>query len=209
MLKKFIKQCWPVMALIIAVFGLGAFLGALGVETLSKENVNQLTSVLDNFNASISDISTYSTASIKTILINNIITWSVIYFLGLTVIGVPMVLILVFMRGFNLGFTIAFLLAQKAKTATILAVTSIIPHNLLFLPAIFISSIAALSFSILIIKRLFNNYIPIWTGLIGYTGIMLAAGILYSAAALVEAFITPWIIQWASSVIDKSWSIPF
>lgn len=202
-----IGQSWPLFLVIILFFGLGVFFGALGVDTLSQENVNQLTGVIDTFLAGISELHTNPAATVQKALTDNLVTWGVLFFLGLSIIGIPLILLLVFMRGFTLGFTIGFLAKQKSSTGTLLAITAIAPHNLILIPALVISGVAALSFALILLQRFFNTKIRVLPNFLGYAGVMLMVGIAFSGAAVVEAYVTPWLTRAASSLFNGSWSL--
>ncbi|SMB98545.1 stage II sporulation protein M [Thermanaeromonas toyohensis ToBE] len=117
-----------------------------------------------------------------------------LYFLGLTVIGAPFVLVTIFSKGFILGFTVAFLVQEKALAGVILALVSVLPPNLLRLPALFWSGILSLSFSL-----------GLWKGrasgssfarqLIAYSLAMVALAIMSTLGGLVEAYLIPPVIR--------------
>lgn len=56
-----------------------------------------------------------------------------LWFLGLTVIGFPLILAFVWFRGFSLGFTVSFLLHDRAGAGILITIMSILPQNLLFI----------------------------------------------------------------------------
>ncbi|MGB9662709.1 MAG: stage II sporulation protein M [Moorellaceae bacterium] len=76
----------------------------------------------------------------------------VLWFLGLTVLGGPLIILLLFVKGFILGFTVAFLVQEKALQGVALSLFSILPANLLRVPALFLGGALALSFSLSLMK---------------------------------------------------------
>lgn len=214
--NRFIKRfsystvrSWPLFLVVIIIFGVGVFFGAASVNNLSQEHISQLTGIIDKFLASTPDLHSVPVEIIKPALRDNLMAWGVLYFLGLTIIGIPMVLVLIFMRGFTLGFTISFLATQKSSIGTLLSITSILPHNLLLLPALFVSAVAAISFSILLLQRFFDTKVRVWPGFLGYSVVMILTGLLISFAAVIEAFVTPWLTRMASVIFTGGWSLPF
>lgn len=204
-----IDRCRPLFLIIILLFTLGVFFGTMGVDTLTEENVNRLTDIVDKFEAGIPQLNADPPGIVQKALTDNLVTWAVLFFLGLTVIGIPMVLILIFMRGFTLGFAISFLAKQKSGAGTLLAITAIAPHNLILLPALFLSGAAALSFALILVQRFFNTRVRVLPGFLGYTVVMLTAGILFSGAAVIEAYVSPWLTRTASNLLSGNWSLPF
>jgi len=200
---------WPLFVVVILFFILGVFFGTLGVNSLSPDNTSKLTGVIDSFINSASDLQNESRVALQNSLYDNLLTWGVIFFLGLTIIGIPMILFLVFMRGFALGFTISFLTGHKAEAGLLVTLTAIAPHNLILIPALFVSGAASLSFALVLLKRFFNTKIRVLSNFTGYLVIMLITGTAFASAALVEAFVNPWLTRMASSLLEGRWSFPF
>ncbi|MCG0277636.1 MAG: stage II sporulation protein M [Thermanaeromonas sp.] len=122
----------------------------------------------------------------------------VLYLLGLTVIGAPFVLVAIFTRGFILGFTVAFLVQEKALVGILLALVSILPPNLLRLPAVFLAGILSVSFSL-----------SLWRGrtsgiftreLITYSLSMAGLGVLVTLSGLVEGYLIPPLLKFMLNV---------
>lgn len=116
-----------------------------------------------------------------------------LYLLGLTVIGAPFVLAAIFSQGFILGFTVAFLVQEKTLAGIVLALVSVLPPNLLRLPAVFWAGILSLSFSL-----------SLWRGrtsgsfareLIVYSLSMAVLGIVVILSGLVEGYLIPPVIK--------------
>lgn len=80
-----------------------------------------------------------------------------IWLLGLSIIGLPLVLILLFMKGVFVGFTVGFLVHQLGWQGLGLAIISIAPQNLIMVPLIIAASVLSISFSIQLGKYLFSQ----------------------------------------------------
>ncbi|SHG75519.1 stage II sporulation protein M [Desulforamulus hydrothermalis Lam5 = DSM 18033] len=141
--------------------------------------------------------------AVKNAIANNLFLVGLFYLLGLTVIGMPAVLVLLSARGFSLGFTIGFLTRDKVGEGMVIALASVMPQNVLFIPAIYLAGVAALSFSWLLIKRLLDSKQPVLPGLLGYHVLMLVVCCIAAAAGLVEAFVTPDLTRAAINLLIK------
>ncbi len=83
----------------------------------------------------------------QSILDNVLKTAALLFVLGLTVIGAPLVLGIVFLRGFVLGFTVGFLIQETSLNGLILAAAAVLPpHNVVAVPAIMIAAGGCTSF---------------------------------------------------------------
>ncbi|MCM3633133.1 stage II sporulation protein M [Paenibacillus camelliae] len=127
--------------------------------------------------------------------------WAVAFILlGISIIGVPIVVILNFLKGFLLGSSI-FMLTQAFGTEGIwLSLLTIAPHNIVVIPALIVLSSSAISFA----AFLFNNRIRKHQGvlssqLLSFSTIATAMLLLLAAASLIEVFVTPKLLEWYSS----------
>lgn len=199
--KSSLKNSWPIYLLAFAALATGIAFGWLGVHALQTETLGQLTQYLDNFVNKANDVMIDRSQVVKNTVFNNLFFIGIIYILGLTVIGTPAILALLFARGYSLGFTVAFLTQEKAGEGVILALTSVVPQNILLIPAVFLASVAALSFSWLLIRRFGNSKLPVMSGILGYHVLMLVVCCISAAAGIVEAFITPDLIKAAANFL--------
>lgn len=199
--KSSLKNSWPIYLLAFITLATGIAFGWLGVHALQSETSGQLSQYLDNFVKGASDVMIDRSQVVKNTIFNNLLFIGIIYILGLTVIGTPAILALLFARGYSLGFTVAFLTREKAGEGIILALTSVMPQNILLIPAIFLASVAALSFSWLLIRRFGNSKLPVMSGIFGYHVLMLVVCSISAAAGLVEAFVTPDLIKAAANFL--------
>ena len=158
---------------------------------------------LDQFMLQADKLMIDRSSMVRDTITNNLVYIGIIYLLGLTVIGMPAVLALLFARGFSLGFTISFLTKEKAGEGIMLALTSVVPQNILLIPAILLASVAALSFSWLLIKRFLNSRLPILSGFVGYHMLLVVVCCICIAAGLVEAYITPELIKVTATFLSK------
>lgn len=117
-----------------------------------------------------------------------------IWFLGLTVIGLPLILAVVFLRGFSLGFTVGFLYQEKALTGVLIALVSVLPQNLVYIPLLIMWAVIALNFSIFIVKGRNSSVMPLGTGFISYSILMLVFLLLFLLGAFIEAYLSPWLL---------------
>ncbi|ABO49630.1 protein of unknown function DUF95, transmembrane [Desulforamulus reducens MI-1] len=201
--RSSLRDSWPIYLLALITLMAGIGFGSLGVHAMQDETFGQLTEYLDNFISKAGSVIVDRPLVVKNTILNNLLFIGIIYFLGLTVVGTPAILALLFARGYSLGFTFTFLTRQRASEGIVLALTSVVPQNILLIPAIFLASVAALSFSWLLIKRFSNSRLPVMPGLVGYHVLMMIVCSIVAAAGLVEAFITPDLIKAAANFINS------
>lgn len=118
-----------------------------------------------------------------------------IWALGLTVIGIPLILAVVFMRGFALGFTVGFLLREKAGAGVMLSLISLLPQNLVYIPLLLVAAVLAVNFSLYIVRGRGYGKAALGVSLLGYTALMGLMLTVFMLGAFVEAYLVPWLLH--------------
>lgn len=197
------RGSWSVYLLVLIIFSCGIFLGSLFALNMDNNKSGELSQYVGSFIKNAETIDFQSSQMAHSAIKNNIIITISIYLLGLTIIGVPIILAILFARGFILGFAVCFLTRDMSFEGILLTVSSILPHNMLYIPAIYLASVLAVIFSVTLWKRNFDSGIPIWPRLLNYTGLMFLVLIIAVLAGLVEGYGTPYFTKIATGFIAR------
>jgi stage II sporulation protein M len=121
-----------------------------------------------------------------------------IWILGLSVIGLPITLLLLFFKGIVVGFTVGFLVNQFGLDGFFISFVSVMPQNLLLIPAFLIVATGSISFSLKIIKQLMSNRIrePLIHQSLKYTLYMVTAVIFIVLGASFEGYVSPTLMKY-------------
>lgn len=129
----------------------------------------------------------------------------VLWLLGITVVGIPGVLALNFLKGSLVGFSVGTLINQYAWKGVLFSLVSIAPQNMITVPAMIITSAAALSFSMFVVKnRLLQQKGKLAPELSAFTSTALLMLLLFAGAALFEAYVSPSMISWVSPFLSPA-----
>lgn len=127
-----------------------------------------------------------------------------VYMLGITVIGIPGVLALNFLKGVVVGFTIGTFVLQYAWQGLFFSLVAVMPHNIILIPAMIVVSAAAISFATFLVKnRLLRQEEALLPQLGSYSSTAVLMLLLFAGAALFEAYMAPSLIQWASGLLSS------
>jgi len=131
-------------------------------------------------------------------LSNHLRTGAILWGLGITVVGVPLVAVVLFTRGFVLGFTVGFLVKELGWPGLVLASLAVFPPNLLAVPALLVLGVSSLSFSLLLLRTRFDRRrrLKLPEEFLAYTFLALGSGTLLVAASAVEAYLSPVFLRW-------------
>lgn len=132
----------------------------------------------------------------------NLSSAGLIWLSGLTILGSPGAFIILFVRGFSIGFTVAFMVREMSGPGAALAVASVLPHNILAVPALILASLASLSFSWAVIKtRLIGVPSDVKLAFARSVAGVTASAILLSVASFVQAYVSPAILILAARFV--------
>ncbi|USG63603.1 stage II sporulation protein M [Brevibacillus ruminantium] len=123
-------------------------------------------------------------------------TVAIMWVLGLSIIGLPMILLMLFLKGVVIGFTVGFLVNQLQWQGVNFALMGVLPQNLLVVPALIIVGVSGISFSLRLIKtRLLSKRDGIMSHFIGYSVLVIAMLLVLTAAATFESYVSPKLMQ--------------
>lgn len=196
-----LRQSWPAYLAVIVLFALGIAAGALSVQRLQADQARELSIYLDQFMMQAGVIEVDTARALRDVLYSDIVVILAVYLLGLTVIGIPVILGIIFTRGFVLGYTVCFLTMEKDILGIILACAAILPQNTILIPALLMAGVASLSFAVLLARRFNNSKIIVWPSFVAYSGLIIMVLVISAAAGLVEVYFTPFLVKLAANYI--------
>jgi len=109
-----------------------------------------------------------------------------------TVIGVPLTVVVLFVRGFVIGFSVGFLFSEMGAKGVALSFLAILPQNIIAVPVILAVGVSSLAFSVLMVRqRVGRFHVNLAEELLAYTFTCLVLSALLVGASLIEAYVTP------------------
>jgi len=184
--------------LVVVMFALGVGAGAWAVRALDAAQRAELVTYLEELGRVIGDGAGGQSGPeiLRASLVQNLRTLAAMWLGGLLVIGVPLALLLVMVRGFAIGFTVGFLASEAGWRGVVFSLGAVLPHSLLAVPALWAAAVGSLSFA----GRVWSARRRRWAGalagdVVAYLGIGMVAGCLLGLASLAEAYITPALIR--------------
>lgn len=190
----------------LLVFVGGVVFGALAVKSLPEQQKAELVGYLQIFfqGFSVWTAESYSSTDLfVNVMSNHIKTVGLIWLLGFTVIGMPLVWFIVFTRGFVAGFTVGFLINEYIMKGLVFALAAVLPHSILSVPAVIAAGVSATSFSLWLARKQRNSKTTIGYEAIGYSVLCLAMLLVLLIAALVEVYISPLFMKFVVAMLFK------
>lgn len=135
-LLQHVKDNLKSYLLVAIILLIGIVLGVLFVNNLQQEQSQEVQNYVSEFVSSIQNGTSIDTGKVlRHSMKNNLILAIVMWFAGSTVIGIPIVLGIVWYRGFCLGYTISALIAiLGVGKGSLFFATAMLLQNLLLIP---------------------------------------------------------------------------
>lgn len=183
------------LTILLAVIIISCILGILFPVFLKESNKDLIKTSIEEFLLAIDKNQVNYLNSFFQSLTNNTITTSLIWLLGISIIGIPIITISIFIKGFLVGFSFISIVITYGVKGLLIALIYTLP-NIINLFSSFLLGYYAISFSGMIYRNVFKketqDFSPIVKRYIKIGIIFLIFSILIS---LVESYLVPQILK--------------
>lgn len=202
-MHSYMKEHLTLYVFVSVLFAVGVVFGALMVNALSLEQKQEITRYLGSFFQTMNQNSELDGRQAFFQVFSMHMKWiALIWVMGLSVIGLPLVLVLDFLKGVLIGFTVGYIVGQLSWKGMLFALVSVAPQNLIIIPVLIICSVTALSFSIYMIKnRFIGRGGTMFQPLIRYTAGTCSLAIVLCIISVYEAYLSPILMKWVTPML--------
>mgnify|MGYP004554483175 CR=1 FL=1 len=178
---------WFMGATVCLVAGL--IVGVVMAADMAHSN-SQLATFADGFLNALPGLTMDSTLETGAALAGNWRFFAFLWFLGLSLFGIPCIGGLLFLKGFALGFSVSFLVGRQVSAGLLVSILGVLPQNLLLIPAVLLGGTLAAVFSR-----------QIWQGRVGARQVALYSGcfalllLVGAVAAWLQGYVAPALLQ--------------
>jgi len=185
------------IVLFLAIIALIALIsGSILVVLLDKSDKSIISTYLNNFINDLSQNKIEYIPVLKDSLISNIMLVLGIWLLGISVIGIPIILFLCFSQIFTFGFALASIILNYKFKGLLLAFIYTFPHYLMFMVMLLIITSYSIILSTKIITTIFKKKQLDFKIISNkYLWILLFSFIIVIICSLYETFLLPNIIK--------------
>lgn len=152
---EFIQTNSKTCLILLIIFFIGVLLGVIFVNNCKETQENQIKSYIQNFVDGIRE--NYQISSTKLLwnaIMKNFITALVLWFLGLTLIGVPLIYLFIGYKGYCIGFTAGSIIATLGGAkGTLFIASTMLLQNIIYIPII----IALATSSVKLYKKIMED----------------------------------------------------
>lgn len=200
--NSIIKQKKVYLFLFVLIF-IGMLAGGLFWFVISNEDKLLVSSDLTNFFNLIKDGTNINyTASLFNSIITNLLYIILIWLLGISIIGLPIILVMLAFKSFIVGFSISSIIAIYGFKGILGALVYVFPHQIVFLLLLILLGFYAMSFCIKLFKYLFlKQIINFKNTMRKYLKILIISCITAVIISLFETFISTFFIKLFTTII--------
>jgi stage II sporulation protein M len=191
---------------VTVLFLMGVIFGAVIVNTLDLQQQEGLLTYLSHFFEGLhQDGIADPEVAFQHSLGDHLKTLGLLWILGLSVIGIPILLIFIFLKGLVVGFTVGFLVSQLSWKGLWFAFVSVVPQNLLVIPVFIIVAVSGMNFSLLLVKnRLIHHRGTIYPQFVSFSILVTCMGGMMLLSSLFEAYLSPYLMKGAIPLLEAT-----
>ena len=196
-LKKTIKYDKKIMTFLNVIAIIGIIAGSIFMIVLSKNDKDiVLNSIKDFFDKLINNKFNFI-GTLKNTALSNFLFSFIIWVIGISVVGVLIVIFIIFYKSFTLGFTISSIIYTYSIKGTLLALIYVFPHMVINLLILLYLSSYSIKLSIILIKSILKKDNLNFKAFINnYSKVFLISIVLLTITSLYESFIAPIILRY-------------
>lgn len=188
------------VVLLILLF-IGIVLGVFFVNNCNETERKEISEYINNFITTLKESNSIDKkALIKVSLQKNILIGIILWFIGSTIIGLPLIYFFVVYKGLCLGYTISgTMIALGTGKGLAFCLSTILIQNIIFIPALFFIAVSSTKLCCAIIKN--RNKENIKIELIKHSLISVITIICFMLSSLTEVYISTNLLEFVTKYI--------
>lgn len=197
-LFKIIKEEKNLLRFIMILFIIGIIAGSLFTNFINVNDRKIIVGEITEYFNEIKKLTSlvYGIDYFKSLIINNYVQIAILYFLGISLIGGVLVILIIFFKGFLLGTTLSAIIMKYKIKGIIGCVLYLIPGYILNIFVYFFITLYIFNASTKFAKALFKKENLNFKTFLGKYLLSFIIGILFiSLTSLIESYISPLILK--------------
>lgn len=171
-------------------FIIGIIVGVIFINNLSSNQLNEISTYVNSFLETLKNDVTFNYFDLlQNSLIQNILLVLALWFVGATLIGIPIVFGIILFRGFCLGYTIsAIIQVLGISKGIIFVMTAMFLQNIIFIPAIIALAVSGIRLYKTVVKD--RNTESIKLAIVKHTAFSLLVLLFLILSSIIEVFVS-------------------
>ncbi len=201
--KKEIRKRNSFLLIVFVIFLLGLIFGSIYITILDNSEKTTIINSVNNYFLSLDKINFDTQIQIfKNSLISNLLFFISMWLLGISTIGMPIIIIMIFFKSFVVGFSISSIFVKYGFKGILGAFLYIFPSPLITIIFTIILASYALILCVRLVQAAFLKRTINFKNFMGkYFFILLIAILISVFCSLIDAFISPYILRLFTNLI--------
>ena len=195
--KNYIKRRKRAYKILLSFMIISIIIGIFFYFLISVKDKTVVVNSIKNFFAEVNkgDNLNYGSSLINSLLVNIGYVLS-IWFLGISVIGLPLIILIMFYKCFITGFSISAIISIYGFKGILGAFVYTFPHDFLFLVVLLLLEMYSISFSLRLFNYLFRKKIINFKDIMNkYIKILVISLVSAIVLAFIEVFVSTYFIK--------------
>ena len=194
-MKKYMEQKQKYIFLLTLIL-IGVVSGIMFILFVSKADKQLIKEHLTITFDTINDNRVNYSSTLLNNCVKNVLSLMFIYISGISIIGIPLILLFLFFKGFIVGFSISSIISIYHFKGVFISILYLIPGDMLMLVIWMLMGFYSISFSIKLFRYLFlKENIPLNIYFKKLNKILLISFISIIVISVIETFLQPFIID--------------
>ncbi len=203
LIKNHLMKNLVLYVIVVLAFVIGICTGSFTVNALNQSQFVELSTYVEDFFSILSGQEINHTEILKISMMNHIKTVAILWLLGITVIGIPLIIFIIGIKGFVVGFSVGYFIKSLSLKGLLFSIVGIFPQNLIVIPSYIFLSVACISISISMIKSIIKTkyrQTDIKNQFVSYSMLTFIILIILIFGSIIESYITPVFIKSITSM---------
>lgn len=193
------KRLFLILTIILFI---GIALGSIFVTLLHDSDKGKVIEQVRSFFNTIEINKVSHFQVLQSSFISNVIYIGVIWILGISIIGMPIILMMIGLKGFIIGFSLGSIILNYKIKGILAALGYLFPHVVILILLMLIVAYYALYLSYNLFLSVIRKQSMHFKGFIGYYHFLLLISIfIISIAAFIESYISPYLIRFVLRIM--------
>ncbi|MEE0699840.1 MAG: stage II sporulation protein M [Bacilli bacterium] len=197
-LNETIKKERALLTFVLIIFILGIVIGSLFINFVTEADKNLLVSQVETFFSSIKKLGTdvFGIKVFSSGVLNNFLQLTIIFVLGVSMVGIPAVILILFFKGFMLGTTLSTIILKYQVKGVLGCFLYVFPVMIVNVIIYVFFSFFAVYVSLRFLKALFKKDNLNFKAFLGkYLLAFLLSLVLMAITCLFDSFLTPLLLK--------------
>lgn len=198
---KNLQENKKIYILLLIFLLIGIVFGVFIINNSDNIQKNEVSEYINNFVTTLKNNNSIDKQElVKVSIKENILMGIILWFVGSTVIGLPLIYFFVLYKGLCIGYTISSaIITLGTGKGVIFCLTSILFQNIIFIPALFFIAVSSTKLCYAIMKNRTKENIKL--GIIKHSILSIISGLFFMLSSLVEVYISTNLLTFITKYI--------